>query len=75
MALSAIIALDRIDLLLADVQGAETATLLGCAPVRSQHDGSGSWSFRPTTTSISGDPLTHQRCLRILRDAGCASRG
>ena len=63
------IALDRIDLLLADVQGAETAMLLGCAGALAARR----IRFLVVSThhhSISGDPLTHQRCLRILRDAG-----
>lgn len=61
--------LSRIDLLLADVQGAETAMLAGCAAALA----AGRIRFLVVSThhhSISGDPLTHQRCLRILNDAG-----
>ena len=61
--------LDRIDLLLADVQGAETATLRGCAHALAARR----IRFLVVSTHhhvISGDPLTHQRCVRILRDAG-----
>jgi len=63
------LALDRVDLLLADVQGAETATLLGCTRALAARR----IRFLVLSThhhSISGDPLTHQRCLRILHDAG-----
>lgn len=61
--------IERIDLLLADVQGAETAMLLGCAEALSERR----IRFLVLSThhhAISGDPLTHQRCLRILRSAG-----
>ena len=63
------LAIERIDLLLADVQGAEAATLLGCADALAARR----IRFLVVSThhhTISGDPLTHQRCLRILRDAG-----
>lgn len=63
------LAIERIDLLLADVQGAETAALRGAAGALSE----GRIRFLVVSThhyTISGDPLTHQRCLRILRDAG-----
>jgi len=61
--------LSRIDLLLADIQGAETAMLAGCAAALAARR----IRFLFVSThhhSISGDPLTHQRCLRILSDAG-----
>jgi FkbM family methyltransferase len=61
--------IEHIDLLLADVQGAETAMLLGCTSALAQRR----IRFLVLSThhhAISGDPLTHQRCLRILRDAG-----
>jgi FkbM family methyltransferase len=63
------LSIERIDLLLADVQGAETAMLLGAAGALAAQR----IRFLVLSThhhSISGDPLTHQRCLRILRDAG-----
>ena len=63
------LAIEQIDLLVADVQGAETAMLLGCAHALAQRR----IRFLVLSThhhAISGDPLTHQRCLRILRDAG-----
>jgi FkbM family methyltransferase len=61
--------LSWIDLLLADIQGAETAMLAGCAAALAARR----IRFLIVSThhhSISGDPLTHQRCLRILTDAG-----
>lgn len=61
--------LEQIDLLLADVQGAETATLHGATAALASRR----VRFLVVSThhhSISGDPLTHQRCVRILRDAG-----
>jgi FkbM family methyltransferase len=61
--------LSRIDLLLADVQGAETAMLAGCAAALAARR----IRFLVVSThhhSISDDPLTHQRCLRILNAAG-----
>jgi FkbM family methyltransferase len=63
------LAIGRVDLLLADVQGAETAMLLGASRALAAQQ----IRFLVISThhhSISGDPLTHQRCLRILRDAG-----
>jgi FkbM family methyltransferase len=63
------LAIERIDLLLADVQGAEAAMLLGCADALAARR----IRFLVVSThhhTISGDPLTHQRCVRILRDAG-----
>jgi FkbM family methyltransferase len=61
--------LNRIDLLLCDVQGAETAMLEGAARGLAERR----IRFLVVSThhhSITGDPLTHQRCLRILEDAG-----
>jgi FkbM family methyltransferase len=61
--------LSWIDLLHTDTQGAETAMLAGCASALAARR----IRFLAVSThhhSISGDPLTHQRCLRILRDAG-----
>jgi hypothetical protein len=66
MALSEV---ERVDLLLADVQGAEEVLLAraGCDLA------AGRVRFLVVSThhhSISGDPLTHQRALSRLRDAG-----
>lgn len=61
--------LDRVDLVLADVQGAETLLL-----ERARGDlEAGRVRFLVVSThhhSISGDPLTHQNALRTLLDAG-----
>lgn len=60
-------ALQRVDLLLADVQGAELAMLEGA--VKSIEGGKLRFLFLSTHHhSISGDPLTHQRCAQFLRD-------
>ena len=56
--------LERIDLLLADVQGAETALLEGAGQLLADHV-----RFVVVSThhhAISGDPLTHQRCRDLL---------
>lgn len=61
--------LRKIDLLLCDAQGAETDALLGAARALAEHR----IRFLVISTHhhrISGDPLTHQRCVRVLRDAG-----
>ena len=61
--------LERVDLLLADVQGAETALLEGA----SAELAAGRVRFLVVSThhhSISGNPLTHQRCLSFLRSLG-----
>jgi FkbM family methyltransferase len=61
--------LPRVDVLLADVQGAETALLEGAAA----HFRSRSVRFVFVSThhhAISGDALTHQRCLELLRAFG-----
>lgn len=61
--------LERVDLVLADVQGAETVLL-----ERARGDlQAGRVRFLIVSThhhSISGDPLTHQRALSLLLDAG-----
>lgn len=61
--------LEYLDLLHCDIQGAEVNTLDGCrALFRQRRIG---WVFVSTHAhAISGDPLTHQRCLDILRDCG-----
>jgi FkbM family methyltransferase len=61
--------LDRVDLVLADVQGAETTLLLRGADLLR----AGKVRFLIVSThhhSISGDPLTHQSALRMLLDLG-----
>jgi FkbM family methyltransferase len=61
--------LQRIDMLLCDIQGAETAALYGAT--RSLADRRVRFLVISTHHhSISGDPLTHQRCLGMLDDAG-----
>ena len=59
----------HLHLLHCDVQGAEGNVLAGCeALFRAGRVG---WVFASTHHhSITGDPLTHQRCLAILRRAG-----
>jgi FkbM family methyltransferase len=62
-------ALPRVDMLLLDVQGAETALLEGALEVFR----AGRVRFALVSThhhAISGDPLTHQRCLDLLVGAG-----
>jgi FkbM family methyltransferase len=62
------LAVDRIDILLADVQGAEVAAVAGVADLLA-----GRVRFLLVSTHhhlISGDPLTHERCLAALRAAG-----
>lgn len=60
---------ERIDLLVCDVQGAEVEALRGAARALAQ----GRIRFLVVSThhyKISRDPLTHQRCLRLLQEAG-----
>jgi FkbM family methyltransferase len=59
----------RIDVLLSDIQGAETAMLEGCREVIRANK----LRFLFVSThhhSISGDPLTHQKCLARVRELG-----
>ncbi len=61
--------LERIDLLLCDTQGAELAMLEGARGAIA----AGRIRFLVVSThhhSISGDPLTHRRCLSALLDLG-----
>ncbi len=61
--------LRRVDLLHVDIQGAETAMLEGARRLI----GSGNLRFLIVSThhwKISGDPLTHQRCLLRIRQLG-----
>jgi FkbM family methyltransferase len=58
-----------IDSLLSDIQGAEIAMLAGCRETLR----SGKLRFVFVSThhhSISGDPLTHQKCLAFIREHG-----
>ena len=60
---------DHLTLLHADVQGAETEVLESCRDLFLQRRVD--WVFVSTHAhQISGDPLTHQRCLAILRECG-----
>jgi FkbM family methyltransferase len=61
--------LERLDLLHCDAQGAEFAVLCGCADAFR----AGRIRFAMISThhwSISGDPLTHQRCLEMIVHCG-----
>jgi FkbM family methyltransferase len=61
--------LEHADLVLVDVQGAETPLLDGARDLLR----SGRVRFMVISTHhhrISGDPLTHDRCLMLLRDLG-----
>ncbi len=58
-----------LDILHCDIQGGELAVLQSCAALFAE--GRVRWAFVSTHAEpISGDPLTHQRCLAFLRDAG-----
>ena len=60
---------DRLDLLHCDAQGIEFAILESCRDLFAS--GRIGWLVISTHTHhISGDPLTHQRCLALLRAAG-----
>ena len=61
--------LDRIDLLLVDIQGAEVPLFDGARDLLA----SGAVRFLVVSTHhhrISGDPLTHQRCVMLLQELG-----
>jgi FkbM family methyltransferase len=61
--------IDRVELLLADIQGAEVEMLSGAE----QSFAEGKIRFLFVSTHhhvISGDPLTHQKCLAFLRERG-----
>lgn len=61
--------IDRLDVLHCDVDGAELEVLASCeALFRAGRIG---WRFLSThAPQISGDPLTHRKCLERLRDFG-----
>ncbi len=59
----------KLNLLHCDIQGAETAVLNACRTLFTA--GRVDWVIVSTHAhAISGDPLTHQRCLDILRQCG-----
>lgn len=59
----------KLNMLHCDIQGAETNVLSSCTDMF--RAGQIDWVFVSTHAhQISGDPLTHQRCLDILRGAG-----
>ncbi len=63
------LAVPRLDLLLCDTQGAELDALRGAATAIA----GGALRFLVLSThhhAISGDPLTHERCLELLADHG-----
>lgn len=61
--------MERLTILHCDTQGAEFAVLEQAAPLLQA--GRVDWAFVSTHHhSISGDPLTHQRCLALLRRLG-----
>ena len=61
--------IDRLTILHCDAQGSEFAVLQQAAPLL--REGRVDWVFVSTHHhSISGDPLTHQRCLALLRTLG-----
>ena len=62
-------ALEHLDLLHCDVQGAELDVLESCGELAAT--GRLGWVVVSTHTHhISHDPLTHQRCVAVLRQAG-----
>ncbi len=61
--------IETLDVLHCDAQGVEFSILDGCRDVL--RDGRIRWVFVSTHTHhISGDPLTHQRCLALLQGFG-----
>jgi FkbM family methyltransferase len=62
-----LVGLERVDVLFADIQGAELEMLEGAA--KSMERGAIRFLFVSTHHhSISNDPLTHQKCLRFLAE-------
>ena len=61
--------LDHLDILHCDIDGAEVDTLLGCMNIFKERKVN--WVFVSTHSHhVSKDPLTHLKCLDILRKAG-----
>jgi FkbM family methyltransferase len=61
--------ISKLDILHCDTQGAETAIIRSCEALfgsKAIHFG----IFSTHSHHISGDPLTHQRCLAMLKDFG-----
>lgn len=61
--------IQTLDILHCDIQGFETEVLLSCRSLLAE----GRIRFCVISThaaAISGDPLTHQRCLKFMQDAG-----
>ncbi len=60
---------DTLDVLHCDIQGSELDVLESCRTIFEQ--GRIRWVFVSThSLQITGDPLTHQRCLRLLQACG-----
>jgi FkbM family methyltransferase len=59
----------KLDILHCDTQGAETAIIRSCESLLRSH-GIRFGIFSTHSHHISGDPLTHQRCLAMLKDFG-----
>jgi len=63
--------IEYLDILHCDAQGVELAVLESCAPLAAA--GRLGWLIISTHAhQISGDPLTHQRCLAVLRQSGAS---
>jgi FkbM family methyltransferase len=61
--------IDALDILHLDIQGAELGVIESCAELFRQNRIG--WVFVSTHAyQITGDPLTHQRCLSLLRQSG-----
>ena len=61
--------MDRLDLLHCDAQGVELAVLESCRGLLRR--GAIGWVFISTHAyQITGDPLTHQRCLSLIKGLG-----
>lgn len=61
--------ISTLDILHCDTQGAETAIIRSCESLLRSHS-IRFGIFSTHSHHISGDPLTHQRCLTMLRDFG-----
>lgn len=60
--------IERLDILHCDAQGIELAVIESCLELATK--GRIDWIISSHTHHISNDPLTHQRCLAALRQAG-----
>jgi hypothetical protein len=61
--------ISKLDILHCDTQGAETAIIRSCETLL-RGNAIRFGIFSTHSHHISGDPLTHQRCLAMLRDFG-----